>query len=451
MKGSTAGRISANVHDIEASDFGLKEYDDTSLRKALRKQEWQEAANILLPVIDPVLPYLDLKENNAVSLALDAGEYLMKAAAVKSKGYLTKEARELGREQYLEACRILKAVSKAEWFSGAEPAQLRSILCLIFLGETDKAEKELEETREPDRWDAAYGLYWMAKAHLHFAGGRFRSAIDDVVQSLIFETKNIDTFPDALLLSARCYEEMLEWHRARDVYYEVVKLFSGTYWQDFAVNRLEYIMAEGLTKSGEVTQVEYVFFGIDEEANELGLLRRPTIELCEWRGDRVMIDRNQICVSSYRLIAADEDIPDDFFPRFGFSVAREGEDVDSGRVIVRVGGVTQHGGECYVLTGGHVEQRAGTCWVYKDGVNEQQGGACEVFKGGINEQHDGICFAHDGGHSTQHAGKCYAHDGGRNEQRGGICEVSDGGSNEQRGGICYVKDGGICYVKDGGR
>ena len=183
-------------------------------------------------------------------------------------------------------------------------------------------------------------------------------------------------------------------------------------------------------------------FGIDEEANELGLLRRPTIELCEWRGDRVMIDRNQICVSSYRLIAADEDIPDDFFPRFGFSVAREGEDVDSGRVIVRVGGVTQHGGECYVLTGGHVEQRAGTCWVYKDGVNEQQGGACEVFKGGINEQHDGICFAHDGGHSTQHAGKCYAHDGGRNEQRGGICEVSDGGSNEQRGGICYVKDGG---------
>lgn len=278
MKGSTAGRISANVHDIEAADFGIKEYDDTSLRKALRKQAWQEAANILLPVVDPALPYLDLKENNAVSLALDAGEYLMKAAAVKSKGYLTKEAKELGREQYLEACRTLKAVGRAEWFSGSESAQLRSILCLIFLGKTDLAEKELKEAREPDRWDAAYGLYWMAKAHLNFAATQFRSAINDIVQSLIFETKNIDTFPDAILLSARCYEEMLEWHRARDVYYEVAKLFSGTYWQDFAVNRLQYIMAEGLTKSGEVVEVENVFFGIDEDVNAKATLLLDSIK-----------------------------------------------------------------------------------------------------------------------------------------------------------------------------
>ena len=199
-------------------------------------------------------------------------------------------------------------------------------------------------------------------------------------------------------------------------------------------------------------------FGIDEEANELGLLRRPTIELCEWRGDRVMIDRNQICVSSYRLIAADEDIPDDFFPRFGFSVAREGEDVDSGRVIVRVGGVTQHGGECYVLTGGHVEQRAGTCWVYKDGVNEQQGGACDVFEGGRNEQRGGICEVWSGGTNEQYAGTCYVKNGGRNEQHGGRCWVYKDGINEQYGGMCNVHYGGsneqhagTCEVHDGGR
>ena len=230
------------------------------------------------------------------------------------------------------------------------------------------------------------------------------------------------------------------------------------------------------------------FFGIDEEANDFGLLRRPTIELCEWRGDRVMIDGDKICVSSYRLIAADEDIPDDFFPRFGFSVAREGEDVDSGRVIVRVGGVTQHGGECYVLTGGHVEQRGGTCWlykdgineqhggtcevlfggrndqhggtcwVYKDGVNEQQGGACEVFKGGRNDQHGGMCNVYDGGSNEQHTGTCEVHNGGINEQYAGVCYVKNGGRNEQHGGRCWVyKDGsneqyaGECYVKNGGR
>jgi hypothetical protein len=95
--------------------------------------------------------------------------------------------------------------------------------------------------------------------------------MDAAVKSLCFENKDVDTFPDALLISARCYEEMQEWYRARDVYYEVGRLFPKTDWADAAVSRLDFIMKKELTKDKEKLPIENVFFRFHEDMNKLAL------------------------------------------------------------------------------------------------------------------------------------------------------------------------------------
>ena len=133
---------------------------------------------------------------------------------------------------------------------------------------SEEAQKELEASRNPEPGDAAYGLYWLATAHLHLASGEYEQAVEDVIQSLAFETKDMDTFPEALLLTARCDEEMLGVVTGPGTYTMKWGVFLvGFYSRSFATNRLDYIMAQGLTKSGEVARIENVFFGSDEDLN----------------------------------------------------------------------------------------------------------------------------------------------------------------------------------------
>jgi len=79
----------------------------------------------------------------------------------------------------------------------------------------------------------------------------------------------VETFPDALLLSARCDEELLEPYRARDIYYEVAKLFPRTDWAAVAVERLHGLMNQGLTREKEKSPIENVFFKTGDDINKL--------------------------------------------------------------------------------------------------------------------------------------------------------------------------------------
>ena len=60
---------------------------------------------------------------------------------------------------------------------------------------------------------------------------------------------------------------MFDAYRARDVYYELARLFPGTEWQDLATARLRHIMAAGTTTEKEETSIANVFFGLDEDMN----------------------------------------------------------------------------------------------------------------------------------------------------------------------------------------
>lgn len=250
-----------NPATLQEVDFDLR-FEEGALSQALIARNWSAAAAVLYPVIVPLLPYLDLKDNNGVEYALELGVSMVKAAdAARAKGGDTNKVGRL----YAEAHRILTAVTTATWFSGAEIARLRAIQCLIAAGDLKGAARALKEARDPDVGDASFGLYWFVEAQLRQARGDTRGCMNATIKSLAFADKDLETFPDALMLSARCYEDLLEVHRARDVYYEVARLFPKTEWDTAARAKLQSIMERGLTKTKEVSAVENVFFGLDED------------------------------------------------------------------------------------------------------------------------------------------------------------------------------------------
>ena len=71
------------------------------------------------------------------------------------------------------------------------------------------------------------------------------------------------------MLSADCYEQLGNFYRARDVYFEVAKLFPGTDWAEDAITRLEAVMASGKTSKKEASTAESTFFGLEEDMNAL--------------------------------------------------------------------------------------------------------------------------------------------------------------------------------------
>lgn len=253
---------------IEDVRFHL-DFDRSAVYKATRERNWDRAANILLPALRGAVHYLDLVNNNADRLALDLGDYVMRGAEQKIRAARTGADTAIAHKQYAKAFTLLKYVTRAKWSPVANIAELNRVRCLQELSKPKTAGQLFETIEEPMVGDAAFGLYWLVGAELSLQRGDFREAMDAAVKSLCFENKDIDTFPDALLISARCYEELQNWHRARDVYFEIARIFPNTVWQLTAINRLKFIREKGFTSDEEKSPIENVFFGLDEDINEL--------------------------------------------------------------------------------------------------------------------------------------------------------------------------------------
>ncbi|MEI6148373.1 MAG: hypothetical protein WCS01_04695 [bacterium] len=262
--GLEGASLSAKLAEITEGEF-VFELDGDAVSKALMAEDWPAAAGLLTPVAIPLLPYLDIPQNNGVTIALQAGQSMMKSARkLMLAGGVNMER---GTNAYVRARQVLKAVGAAEWTPDGELARLNAIQCLIAIGDLKRAAKELEEARVPDQGDECFGLYWLAQAQLHYARGKTRSAMDAAVKSVVFDNKNIETFPEALFMTGRCYEDLLEWYRARDVYYEIARLFPATSHAAIAREKLKYLIEKKVTKEKEKSEIESVFFGLDEDVN----------------------------------------------------------------------------------------------------------------------------------------------------------------------------------------
>ena len=255
------------IAEIQAAKFDL-DFDESAYYEALADAAWIDAATILFEAVVPAMPFIDLPHNNIAPLALEAAGRIMRGAAGKRGGVAVKPENNAAKKEYRAAYNILRGLHEATWFEDVDEVRFRSVLCLVMQGRIGEAEEAFEKWPEPVMGETAYAYYSLAKAHLALQEDEYRKAMDAVVQSLVFETKDLDTFPESLLLSALCYEKLGEWHRARDVYFEVARLFQQYHWADHGVERLRYIMDEGLTAEEEDADLRKIFFGVNENMNE---------------------------------------------------------------------------------------------------------------------------------------------------------------------------------------
>ena len=259
--------MTLKVADVQSAYFKF-DYDHAALGKAAGTNDWNGAARILYEATRNMLPYLMLPENNAAPVALQSANYLLRAAGVKSHCGVTAEDRKLADPEYKTARYILEQVAAAPWFEDADLAQMRSISCLVMMNQLDDAQKQFDSVSMPEKSANSYGQYWLTRAQLEAAKGDSRAALGSVVQSVLYATKDLDSFPDAVLLSARCYDSLQDWYRARDTYYEVARLFKGTHWAEAARGRLRDILAKGVTREKEPTPIASVFFASEEDMND---------------------------------------------------------------------------------------------------------------------------------------------------------------------------------------
>ena len=237
---------------------------------AARQRQYVPAAQTSLVAFAAARPFLDLPDNNAAEPVLLAGIHLVRAAEAwdRAAGANTNAAAN-ARKLREAALSVFQDASRAEWCPVGEVAKARRVLCLTELGRVDEADPALRAIREPEAGDAVWGVYWLARSRLLYAQGKTPEALDAAIQSLAYENKDVQTFPDALMLAARCYEDLNEIHRTRDVYYEVARLFRGTEWGEEARRRLRVIMTNNMTRKEEPANIAGVFFGSQEDMNRL--------------------------------------------------------------------------------------------------------------------------------------------------------------------------------------
>ena len=264
--------------EVSRIRFDFK-YDRALVAKLRRSGRWTQAAMVMGKAVIPALPSLDIPHNNGIGLAMRTGNYLTRGGDLKSGFSLAPAARKAGAAEFKYALAIFQKVAAAEWSERAAEAQMRACMCLVFLGRTEEAEETFEAIAEPEVDGDEYGVYQLARAYCWAAKAKAREAADEkraaewrlaveaAVHSSDFASKDINTFPSALLLTAQCYEELGDWYRARDVYYGLAKLFARTPWGVVARRGLRRILDDGKTAKDEAVASRDVFFGIDEDLN----------------------------------------------------------------------------------------------------------------------------------------------------------------------------------------
>lgn len=261
-------QVSSAVSPQEVSSvrFNLA-VDRSAVAKARRAGDWALAGTLVGRGVAPALPFLDLPGNNAIPLAVRAGTYFLVAAEQTSGCAFEAAGRALAERDYGYAQALLKPAAAAEWSDRAETAKMLLARSLVGLNRCQEAGELLATVAEPDVMDENCGLYRLASAELLHASGDAAGALEVAIGGIVFEDKDINTFPTSLLLSAHCYAKLNDWHRARDVYYEVAVLFPGTHWDRAARAALQTIMTEGKTRRPEAVAAQVVFFGLDEDVN----------------------------------------------------------------------------------------------------------------------------------------------------------------------------------------
>ena len=255
------------IKDIETIEF-ITKLDSYQTKVLERQGKYAEAAVYIIQNLAPALKYIKIPDNNLVDHLFDAAYLYMDAAATHSDkrgpAYDPKKA----KVEYVKAYSVFKKITEADWCYTATLARLNMAYCALRLKKRSIADKIFAKIDEPALDDAAFGLYWLVDGMMKFEDKKYAPALDSAIKALVFDTKNIHVFPQALLLSAYCYEDTLDYYRARDVYFEVARLFHNTPEGRIAFASIQFIRERKLTDEAEDVGIEKVFFNSIEDINK---------------------------------------------------------------------------------------------------------------------------------------------------------------------------------------
>ncbi len=252
-----------NLDQVKQAEFTLP-IEMPKVYQAMRRRQWAAAAQLIAPAVRPTLPWLDLPENNAVDPCILAGRCLVQAATDRRAA-----GDAAGADKFcLQAMEIYQKLLAAGWHPGSASAHLYGVVALVDAGRIPDAEREFARARKPEAGDAAFGMHGYARSRIADAQQKPREALESALGALIYETKDPVAFPGALLQAAQSYEDVNEFYRARDVYFEVARLFRGTPAGITARARLARLMEQGRTEAPETGNVAGVFFGTTEDMNQ---------------------------------------------------------------------------------------------------------------------------------------------------------------------------------------
>jgi tetratricopeptide (TPR) repeat protein len=270
MQGTQLGSVAIQLDKakILRCEFDL-DFDRLAVSTALQNNDWASAVRVMTPVIRSALPYLDVPDNNGLELAMELGLYMMNSAALELRNAADSNAVVRAHRQYEVAYAIFKSAGRADWSTDCRLAVLKGCRALLKQNKVEQAVVDFETVDEPDAEDVSFGHYWLVRGEIHFIKGQIREALEAACKSIVLANKDVETFPDALMLSAFCYNKLGRPHRARDVFYEVAVIFAGTDWSTDALAELIKIMDAKTTLEKEKSPLENVFFNVTEDMNKL--------------------------------------------------------------------------------------------------------------------------------------------------------------------------------------
>jgi len=266
--GTSTATTRIELSQIDSAWFTKLRLNYGDVSQYTGKKQWRKAFNIMFNKLQPYLSYLNLPDNNAIEPAFQMATYLMYECDKNAEFAETQKQKDYVKKQYEYAYNLYRYLRRADWTYYGLLSDLKGIKCLIRMGKTKTAEFKLDSMDKPIPGDMAMGLYWLNKSYIAWEQTNYPAAMDAAVMSVDFENKDIDTFPDALIMTAKCYEKLNNWYRARDVYYEIAKIFPNTEWEETALINLTSILNKKLTEKKEQQPLENVFFGFSEDINE---------------------------------------------------------------------------------------------------------------------------------------------------------------------------------------
>ncbi|MBW7907870.1 MAG: hypothetical protein H3C50_02985 [Kiritimatiellae bacterium] len=185
-----AGMTILNADDIEAIQIQLDGAALAAAEYAVRAGKLNEAVTLYRQVVAPVLPYLDIRSNNAIAPAFRYAELLRMRAL------------------WGESIKIYRALQNAADLDTRQAATAWDAYTLTKQGDAEAAAKVIESLAIDDPRHLGFVAASLARARIALARNEDEAALDWSARAAALGRLDNPLYSETLLLTAECYERM---------------------------------------------------------------------------------------------------------------------------------------------------------------------------------------------------------------------------------------------------